>query len=632
MGNRKHDCDNPNAGVYATKSRAVSSYDPSKLAVCPGCKVGVVKTNLYNHRKRCPVLKNEGHLRGTHMQYLTFAQLKKGDMDAFTLNVIQKMKNDDIRKTVEGDKTILMYGASLFSEYSDKPHLRNSVSSKLRDLGRMLLEARKIAPKIKTLEDLLDPHNWTLLKESVCSASGFNPDDNSFTTPSLALRLGGNVAILLNVLETSALINCNSQQLQRYDYMKRLLRGDFRRHIAKKAHRTLRNRKFRAPKRAPLAADIQKLYAYLKEQIKQKMEMLKADPTHALHWNNLAKVTVAYLVTYNRRRPGETARLLVKDAQRICDVSTTDPELMKVFSQAEKLHASSLKMINLPGKKDRVVPLLFNPLSYEATTLLIKHRLQCGIIAENPHVFAVAGTKVNTIRADVVIREAAESCGAEDPLSLRATQLRKNVATTCQLLALNEHELDVLAKFMGHDINVHRQFYRLSDDAIQLARLSKVFSLLDEGKLQLQEGKTLAELQINVNDINIDEEVNVEENSEDITEEITDQPTSKTSGTKRKRRKASNVEDDTTDEEVEPLEPLRPKATPSKQRNMQGREPWLAEESEAIDKHFGSLIRKGIQPGMEEISTVKAKEPRLAKRTSSKIYHKIRNILSKAKQ
>ena len=32
-----------------------------------------------------------------------------------------------------------------------------------------------------------------------------------------------------------------------------------------------------------------------------------------------------------------------------------------------------------------------------------------------------------------------------------------------QILNLNENELDVLARFMGHDIKVHRKYYRLPD-------------------------------------------------------------------------------------------------------------------------------------------------------------------------
>ena len=50
-----------------------------------------------------------------------------------------------------------------------------------------------------------------------------------------------------------------------------------------------------------------------------------------------------------------------------------------------------------------------------------------------------------------------KNCGAERPEALKSTNLRKHVATSSQLLNLENNELDVLAKFMGHDIRTHAE-------------------------------------------------------------------------------------------------------------------------------------------------------------------------------
>lgn len=42
-----------------------------------------------------------------------------------------------------------------------------------------------------------------------------------------------------------------------------------------------------------------------------------------------------------------------------------------------------------------------------------------------------------------------------------------------QILNLSNHELDQLATFMSHDIRVHREYYRLPESTIQLAKVSK---------------------------------------------------------------------------------------------------------------------------------------------------------------
>ena len=68
-----------------------------------------------------------------------------------------------------------------------------------------------------------------------------------------------------------------------------------------------------------------------------------------------------------------------------------------------------------------------------------------------------------------------------------------------QILNLKNNELDSLANFMGHDIRVHRNFYRLSDEATQLAKISKILMAADSGKLSNYSGRSL-------DDIDLDDE------------------------------------------------------------------------------------------------------------------------------
>lgn len=74
---------------------------------------------------------------------------------------------------------------------------------------------------------------------------------------------------------------------------------------------------------------------------------------------------------------------------------------------------------------------------------------------------------------------------------LRSTHLRKEIATTSQILNLKNNELDQLADFLGHDISVHRQFYQLSGPTIQSGKNSKLLLALERGKLCELHGKSL---------------------------------------------------------------------------------------------------------------------------------------------
>ena len=47
------------------------------------------------------------------------------------------------------------------------------------------------------------------------------------------------------------------------------------------------------------------------------------------------------------------------------------------------------------------------------------------------------------------------------------TSLRHHLATMAQVFALNEGEVELAAQFMGHDIRIHRKYYRLPLNVLQ---------------------------------------------------------------------------------------------------------------------------------------------------------------------
>jgi hypothetical protein len=92
------------------------------------------------------------------------------------------------------------------------------------------------------------------------------------------------------------------------------------------------------------------------------------------------------------------------------------------------------------------------------------------------------------------LRRYAKECGAIHPNRLTSTRLRQQLATMSQALNLSETDQDQLATFMGHDLVVHRKFYRLTENVLQAAKVSKVLHLLNTGKLQDFKGKNYDEI------------------------------------------------------------------------------------------------------------------------------------------
>lgn len=94
----------------------------------------------------------------------------------------------------------------------------------------------------------------------------------------------------------------------------------------------------------------------------------------------------------------------------------------------------------------------------------------CGL-RENIYKFARTGT-LFAYRGGESIKKYARECGVQNPEALTSTKLLKHIATMSQVLNLQENEADQLADFLGHDIRAHKQYYRLSQGTLQLAKLN----------------------------------------------------------------------------------------------------------------------------------------------------------------
>lgn len=113
--------------------------------------------------------------------------------------------------------------------------------------------------------------------------------------------------------------------------------------------------------------------------------------------------------------------------------------------------------------------------------------------------FAVLGNgSLKSIRGPDAIRKHVRLSNVKYPESIYSTNLRKHVATLSQLVNLEKNELETLANFMGHDISIHRQYYHLPENTLQLAKCSKLMLLMEKGGVGEQHGKTLDEIEVNL--------------------------------------------------------------------------------------------------------------------------------------
>jgi len=266
---------------------------------------------------------------------------------------------------------------------------------------------------------------------------------------------------------------------------------------------TLRTQKLNKVTIVPLTEDITKMHSFLKKSKAHAQAALQSDTVgaeeRAKSWLSLAQLMLAQLILFNRRRVGEVSKMTVDNFRAIANPA--ESEVSQHLSPLEKQLCRSPSRVEVVGKRGNHVPILFTADFRGAVNLLVSKRKEGNVLESNPHVFAQPKSESH-LRGSDVMKKYASECGVQCPQALRGTALRKHVAIISQVLNLRENELDLLAQFMGHNIKVHREFYRLPSDILQTAKVSKILWAMENGQQQLLTGKSLDEITVDVHEGN----------------------------------------------------------------------------------------------------------------------------------
>lgn len=156
-------------------------------------------------------------------------------------------------------------------------------------------------------------------------------------------------------------------------------------------------------------------------------------------------------------------------------------------------------MVEVRGKRGRKVAIILTKDMKSAIDLLISTRESVGIPAKNIYVFARSSKdSLEHIRGWDCLHKFTTECQPplKNPANITGTSFRKYIATISQVASLKENEVDWLARHLGHDIRVHREFYRLQESSIEIAKVSKLLLAVDSGKASKLVGKSLDEIDI----------------------------------------------------------------------------------------------------------------------------------------
>ncbi|CAG9773507.1 unnamed protein product [Ceutorhynchus assimilis] len=165
---------------------------------------------------------------------------------------------------------------------------------------------------------------------------------------------------------------------------------------------------------------------------------------------------------------------------------------------------------------------------------------------------------------------------------------------------MTDNDLEQLATFMGHTTGIHRKSYRLPDDVYQTAKISKLLLLMENGSSVDYKGKSLDEIEVDL-EAGLEQEIpDVDPEEDDLfrSQQEIMPSTSSITHTGDKEDKSEN--------ELSLLDQkYKKKATANKKQKIKiARTPWTDEQKKVVTNYFELHIKEKKAPKQAECETL----------------------------
>jgi len=483
---------------------SMRSIQPRDYTPCPGCLGFVKKSDLWRHSARCRDFRHSnGDIREPRAamqasKLLIFPIVSMVSLE-FATEVIGRMLQDEVSEVANTDWLITQLGSFMFKQYSCSQ--RQLISTRMRLLARLLIEVRRITGNDKlALDDCISPDFMDSIIEAVhclCQIqSSRNARPSMGCRPSFALKIGHEMRRCAELVRNFALKRHDRDTLRKADDFLEVRKYEWPKVVSGHALSTLHRRKQNKPDMLPCTTDIMLLVKHLKGKMTELEQEIEAFPS-ARVWHQLSELTLARIIVFNKRRSGEVARMTLQNyLERPKWHSAASEEFRAVFTPLEKKLADTMELVKIPAKRGTTASVLLTVDMVSALNSLNTYRQQF-LSVDTPYLFAnELSCNGEPLRGHECVRKAALAAGVSHPERITGTKLRKYLATVSQIFELKEGEVDWLARHLSHDIRVHRDYYKLHDSSIELAKVSKLLLAVDNGKPGQWKGKQLDEIDL----------------------------------------------------------------------------------------------------------------------------------------
>jgi len=436
---------------------------------CEFCLEFYFRSDLHRHVKTCTENKNSNDVSSNRVQSRASMLLPISSAVSDSLKeIFKRMKVDETSMALKLDPVVIKYGNVLCAKHYNNDDQTYHISNKLRELGRLLIAMRK-QKLVDNFEGIINPKLFPDVVKCVMALCGWNSTEKTIETPSLGIKLGQLLNKVCYMLKGEAIISGDNVKRTKADDFTQLIDMRWNDEIAKVSRTDLESKKWNKPQLLPLTEDLKIIKVHLVNTRNQSLDRLAQENSDINAYRNLCSSTLANLILLNRRRSGEASKLQLNHVESLQSGTIMNDEVKKSLSKFELQLCKTYKRVEIRGKRGRKVPMLVSKPLEASLNLIIKVRSNVGVNSSNKFVFAIpSSNSLYYMRGSDALRKHVKLCSLKCPQAISSTKLRKHIATLSQLINLEERELEMLAGFLGHDINVHRDFYRLPEDTLQV--------------------------------------------------------------------------------------------------------------------------------------------------------------------
>lgn len=450
---------------------------------CANCLGSLTEKCLRPHWTKCTSksIKNERNVK--ELSRATEGRIHPDASDDLSQIIFPKMREDACVRLIRFDWLVIEFGNDLCLNYF--PIYQHAlIRKKLRDAGKLLAAAKSISGRITDFSSLFHVKNCNTVVEAVRKVSNFDLKAREFGSPGTASTLVTLVNAIGDLLIIERMKQDDPIEEKNVERFLKVFQKEARLKINKLVGIQQAARKLKRNEDIPTTEDVYQLKTYLDDEREKCFDEL-SQGYRLDHFTYLSELTLASILVFNRRRTGETSNIQISDFYAR-EIITESDKFNSVPNTIRKLISSRMK---IRGKLTKPVPVLLKHSFEKCLKLLLALREEAGISDANKFLFALPSESgiIRVINPCNVMRALSLRCNAKNPGSLRGTKLRKHMASLCATLKLTDSDVANVAKYMGHDDQIHRDIYRHNPMQREVVQMCSILETAQGGSVNINE-------------------------------------------------------------------------------------------------------------------------------------------------